>query len=88
MTTIDITYGGSAIVLTANLTEASAPICIDGEATLYQTADARHRTIYAVALACRLTWPEGDWPRPEGGDVPDDFGADSQAWAEMAYETR
>ena len=73
METIEITYGSDKVTMTWNGAEASAPIKLDGNATQYQTADARHRTAEAVRLMCRLAWPEVSWD--EGGE----------AWDEMSY---
>ncbi len=87
MTTINMTYEGETATLTCDLSQASAPLVVNGQHTQYQTADARHRTIYAVALACRVVWPEADWPLPAGGDVPWEWGDDSEAWDALAYET-
>ena len=89
MTTIRVSFGSDSdtITVTCNLAEASAPICIDGEATQYQTASARHRADLAVALACRVTWPEADWPHvPATGSIPADFGEGNEAWDAMSYE--
>ena len=49
MTTIRVTHGSDTITVTCNLAEASAPICIDGEATQYQTADAHNARLDALA---------------------------------------
>lgn len=87
MKTIKITYDGETIALKCDLAEASAPLIVDGEHTQYQTADARHRTTYAVALACQVAWPAAEWPWPEEATIPEGWGDDFEAWCEMAYET-
>jgi len=87
MTKIRMTYGGETATILCDLSQATAPLVVNGQHTQYQTADARHRIIYAVALACRVVWPEADWPTPAGGDVPTDWGNDSDAWAALAYQT-
>lgn len=86
MDTIRITYGDETITLFCNLSEASAPLSVDGETTQWQTADARHNTDHAVLLAAMFTWPEVEWPkRPR-------FGSDAvqanEAWDDLAYEAR
>ena len=90
MTTIRVSFGSGSdtITVTCNLAEASAPICIDGEATQYQTASARHRVDLAVALACRVAWPEIEWPSvPATGSIPADWPEDNcEAWDAMSYE--
>lgn len=88
MHTIKITYGNETAILTCNLADASAPLRVDGDATPYQTADARHRVSLAVALACRTVWPEVDWPViPATGSVDPDAVLVGEAWDEMVYET-
>lgn len=88
MQTIKITYGGETAILTCDMTSASAPLRVDGDATPYQTADARHRVPLAVALACRTVWPEADWPViPAIGSVDPDAVLVGEAWDEMEYET-
>ena len=87
MTTIRVSFGSDTITVICDLAEASAPICIDGEATQYQTASARHRVDLAVALACRVAWPEIEWPSvPATGSIPADFGEGNEAWDAMSYE--
>jgi len=44
----------------ADLTQASAPIKVDGEATQYQTADCRHRLSELLTLAA--CWSYRDTP--------------------------
>lgn len=56
MKRIEITYVSDTVVMEWDGAEASAPICVDGLPTQYQTADARHRTQEAVRLVCRLMW--------------------------------
>ena len=85
MDTIKITYGGETVRLTCNLSEASAPLKVDGVTTQYQTADARHRTAFAVLLAASVAWPGVQWPdcpRFGGDDVQD-----NEAWDELEYTT-
>lgn len=85
MTTIEITYGSETVRLEADLSEATAPLVVDGESTQYQTADARHRTDVAVLLAAGIVWPEAEWPRaPRYGDGEI---VSTEAWDELAYET-
>lgn len=88
MQTIKISYRGETIRLTCDLTDASAPLTVDGCETPYQTADARHRAALAVALACRHAWPEVEWPEvPATGPVDTSAWDACEAWAEMEYET-
>ena len=77
METIEIIYGSDKVIMQWDGAQASAPIKLDGQATQYQTADARHRTADAVRLACRLAWPE----------VPSDsWDEGGEAWDAMAYQ--
>jgi hypothetical protein len=88
LTSVEITYGDETITMQWDASQASAPILVDGESTPYQTSSARHRTDLAVALACRYTWPEIEWPRvPSVGSIGDDWADDNEAWDEMAYRT-
>lgn len=88
MKTIKITYCGETVTLTADLAQASSPLLVDGKAIGYQTADARHYTALAVVLAANAVWPTEQWPDlPSGGMIPDGWGDDSEAWAELSYET-
>jgi hypothetical protein len=88
MTNVRIKFGGETVTMSWNGGEASAPIQVDGEEIGHRSADARHRTALAVALACRHRWPEADWPTiPATGPVSDDWCDGSDAWAEVAYET-
>ena len=87
-TTIKITHGGETVTLTANLTEASAPLVVDGSEIGRQTADARHRTDLAVALAARAVWPESEWPGvPSTGSIGDDWSEGCEAWDDLEYTT-
>lgn len=91
-TIIKITYRNETIILTCDLSQASAPLIVDGEVTPYQTASARHRTDLAVALAARYAWPESEWPEvPATGSIPDDWSEraedEYEAWAELEYST-
>ena len=86
MQTITITYGDETATLTCDLADASAPLRVDGDATPYQTADARHRVSLAVALACRTVWPEADWPEvPLAGAVDPDEILVGEVWDAMTY---
>ena len=88
MQTIKIIHNDETAILTCNLADASAPLRVDGDATPYQTADARHRVSLAVALACRTVWPESDWPViPATGSVDPGAVLVGEAWDEMEYET-
>lgn len=87
MTRISITYDNETVILAANLAQASAPLEVDGVGIGQQTADARHRTDIAVALAARFSWPEGDWPEIPFGSIADDWAENSEAWDELEYET-
>lgn len=83
-TTIRIEYGTDHVIMTWDGAQASAPIRVDGETTPYQTASARHRTDLAVALACRVAWPEATWPEvPATGSVGELEA--TEAWDEMSY---
>lgn len=87
MDTIKITFGGETVTLTADLTESSSPLLVDGNHIGRQTADARHRTALAVVFAACAVWPEEQWPEiPAGGTIPDGWGDDSDAWADLSYE--
>lgn len=79
--TVEITYGDETILMTWEPAHASGQILVDGEPTPYQTADARHDTAKAVALACSYTWPEVEWPDVTGGMQ------DTDAWDDMGYRT-
>lgn len=84
---IRITYGGESVVMTWNGAEASAPICVDGVETGYQTADARHRTSDAVRLACSRVWGSVYETRADAdaaGHGPD---AHVTIWDDVEYET-
>jgi hypothetical protein len=87
--TVKIKYGSNTIVMSWDGAQASAPILVNGEPTQYQTADARHRTQLAVALACLVAWPDVEWPAvPSVGSI--DLGhwaEDNEAWDDVSYET-
>jgi hypothetical protein len=84
METIKITLGGETVTLRCNLSEASAPLLVDGE-QVGQTADARHRTANAVLIAARHAWPDTKWPAvPQLGS---EHVKPNDAWDELAYTT-
>lgn len=76
---VNITFAGETVHMTWDGTQASQTIYVDGEATQYQTADARHRTSEAVRLVCRVVW--GDKSRLIN------FDADSEEWDAVEYES-
>jgi hypothetical protein len=83
METIEITFSGESVRMECDLTQASALIRIDGRASQYRTADARHRTDWAVLLVARETWPEARWPAdPRNGR---DEIAENEAWDALGY---
>lgn len=55
-TNVRITYGSDTTIMTWDGAQAAATIYVDGQATQYQTADARHYLDRAVQLACRFAW--------------------------------
>lgn len=92
MTDVRIEYRDESIIMSWDGSQASAPIKIDGQVTQYQTADARHRTSLAVAIACRVAWPDVEWPAvPVSGtvDMPSWWSRaeDCEAWNLMQYDT-
>lgn len=85
METVKITYDGRTVRMQFNGAQASAPIKLDGVSTQYQTADARHRTDWAVLLIASHVWPDAEWPScPRNGS--DEIEA-NEAWDALAYET-
>jgi len=60
-TKIQITHGADTYMLSANFADAASPILLDGRATPYQVADARHRLQDAVTLVM-------DWICSQSGD--------------------
>lgn len=64
MTAYRLTIGTCEYEVEANLTEASAPIYVDGNNTPYQTADCRHRDSELARLLAewilRDEMPAGD----------------------------
>lgn len=81
--TIKITFGGESVLMTWDGAEQSAPIKVDGAHINRQTADARHRTAAAVALAAAHVWPESEWPTVgAGGELTEA----TEAWDELEYE--
>lgn len=84
--TVAIHYGSDTVEMTWDGAHASAPICIDGDSTQYQTADARHRTEAAVRLCCRLCWgPVYD--TEEGAEANGMDPGRCCIWDEVEYET-
>lgn len=86
-TTVRITYAGETVTMTWDGAQASAPILVDGDATGYQTADARHRTGAAVRLACSRVWGKVYETREDA--ETDGHAADSHVtiWDYVEYET-
>lgn len=91
---VKIAYGDEAVVLTCDLTQASAPLVVDGVEIGVQTfitATARHRLELAVCLAAQYAWPEACWPDVFNCESnardgwPAGCGGES-AWNELAYE--
>lgn len=56
-----ITVGSDTITMTWNGAEATAPILLDGVATGYQTADARHDLERAAHLAVERAFGPVAW---------------------------
>lgn len=83
--TIRIAHAGDTAILSCDLSDASAPLVVDGDVTQYQTADARHRTHLAVALAASVAWPDETWPEVTGDHPISDDATD--AWSALEYET-
>lgn len=85
---VRITWGGESVTMLWAGADADAAIRVAGVATQWETADARHRLPLAVALACSVAWPEGDWPSmPATAWRLDPSWADgSEAWEDMEYE--
>lgn len=87
--TVRVTYAGATITMTWNGAQASAPILVDGGSIGRQTADARHRTALAVALAAASCWPEVEWPEvPAAGHIDmETWAAGCEAWDDLEYAT-
>ncbi len=80
--TVTICYGGENVTMTWDGADATAPIFVDGVDTGRQTASVRHRRPFAVAIACKFTWPEVAWPSVSASDLEP-----TEAWDEMSYWT-
>ena len=59
MTRVLITVGSDVLTMDWSPAHAGAPILVDGEATPYQTADARHEVAQAVSLAVSYMFGAG-----------------------------
>ena len=72
---IKMTFGDS-LSLTCDLSQAAAPLIVDGEGTQYQTADARHSLQRAARLAVKLQgneWWQGDDYDDDEAEADDDY---------------
>lgn len=91
MDNIYVTIRGEEHIVSGDFAQAASPLCIDGDSTPHQVADARHRREIAVAIclahigAAHLpTCPTGMTPdvwkaKVSSGDYPD--------WGDVSYRT-
>jgi hypothetical protein len=85
--TVRIHYGGATMTMTWAGACPGAPILLDGRATQYQTADARHSTDCAVRLVCGLAFGRVYETRAAAEDDDCDVDADGLCvWDDVAYD--
>ena len=68
---VHIRFDGMTAVVSADFAQAAAPIVIDGLATQYRVADARHTAHGAAKIAAYVVWPENfaapsEWEAGDG----------------------
>lgn len=85
MQTIEITHCGETIRMEWDGAQASASIRVDGKATQYQTADARHDLDKAVRLACEYTWGEIYEDRESAEADGRGYSAEITIWDDVEY---
>lgn len=87
MANIYVEFRGSEHIVSADFSQASSPICVDGVQIPYQVADARHKKSIAVAIA--LTYiGEADLPGCPAGVTPDEWRKKADAcpdWDDVQY---
>lgn len=85
---VRIEYGSDTLTMRWDPAQASAPIVLDGDATPYSTADARHRISHAVRLVLGYAYraPIYETEEEARADERDPDGDNVVVWDDVAYE--